>query len=235
MKYISLHDTKDEKLTFYLAAEEFVARYTDEEECFFLWQVKPTVIFGRNQNIENEVNIAYCRQHGIQTYRRKSGGGCVYADMNNIMFSYINTGFDVTNTFYHYLQMIVDMLGKLGIKATYSEHNDIMIGNKKVSGNAFYHIPGRNIVHGTMLYDTNMENMVGSITPDDAKLRKHGVQSVRQRITLLKDYIDMPIDDFKTFVIHNLCDSELVLGDNDIKIIRNIEQEYLKPDFIYGK
>ena len=45
--------------------------------------------FGRNQLIENEVNLDYCRTHGIQTYRRKSGGGCVYADPDNIMFSYV--------------------------------------------------------------------------------------------------------------------------------------------------
>ena len=89
MKYISLPHNITHRLPFYLAMEEFVARNLDEDECFFMWQVAPTVIFGRNQLIENEVNLDYCRTHGIQTYRRKSGGGCVYADPDNIMFSYV--------------------------------------------------------------------------------------------------------------------------------------------------
>ena len=62
------------RLSFYLAMEEFAARQLRlEEDAFFLWQVEPTVIFGRNQVIENEVNLDYCRAHGIQFYRRTSG------------------------------------------------------------------------------------------------------------------------------------------------------------------
>jgi lipoic acid synthetase/lipoate-protein ligase A len=80
-----------------------------------------------------------------------------------------------------------------------------------------------------------MENMVGSITPDDEKLRSHGVKSVRQRITLLKDYVDLSLDDFKKFVYDNLCDEYIHLTDDEVKMIREIEQEYLKPEFIYGK
>ena len=80
MKYIALPDEKERRLSFYLAMEEWVARRLDEPECFFMWQVAPTVIFGRNQVMENEVNVEYCHEKGIQMFRRKSGGGCVYAD-----------------------------------------------------------------------------------------------------------------------------------------------------------
>ena len=89
MKYVALPVEKVRRLSFYLAMEEYVARRIDEQDLFFMWQVEPSVIFGRNQLIENEVNLKFCRERGIKTYRRKSGGGCVYADMNNVMFSYI--------------------------------------------------------------------------------------------------------------------------------------------------
>ena len=92
MKYIALPDKEIRRLSFYLAMEEYVARHVDESEGFFMWQVAPSVIFGRNQVVENEVNVDYCRQHGISMYRRKSGGGCVYADMDNLMLSYISEG-----------------------------------------------------------------------------------------------------------------------------------------------
>ena len=241
MKYIALPEEKTRRLSFYLAMEEYVAYHIDEKDSFFMWQVEPSVIFGRNQLIENEVNIPFCRQRGIKTYRRKSGGGCVYADMSNIMFSYITKDEAVGFTFNRYINMVVLVLRKMGVDAKASGRNDVMIGDRKVSGNAFYHVSrrgqrgsGRSIVHGTMLYDTNMENMVGAITPSDEKLVSKGVESVRQRIALLKDYTTMDIEQFKQFVRDNLCDGEIRLTEDDVRGIEEIEREYLTDEFIYG-
>ena len=234
MVYISLPDNSVRSLSFYLAMEEYVARNINEYDCFFQWQVEPSVIFGRNQLIENEVNTDFCRENGIRMFRRKSGGGCVYADMNTIMFSYITSEESVGFTFNRYINTVIHLLRKLNVEATTSGRNDILIDGKKVSGNAFYHIPRRNIVHGTMLYDTNMHNMVGSITPSDEKLMSKGIKSIRQRITLLKDYIDLGINEFKEYVKTNLCDRELTLTDKDIEKIKEIEKEYLSDEFIYG-
>ena len=235
MKYIALPPIGVQRLSFYLAMEEYVARHLQEEgDCFFMWQVEPSVIFGRNQLIENEVNMDYCRAHHIQTYRRKSGGGCVYADMSNIMFSYITHDENVNFTFNRYINMVVLVLQQLGVNASTSGRNDVMIGNRKVSGNAFYHIPGRSIVQGTMLYDTNMQNMVGAITPTGEKLLSKGISSVRQRIALLKDYIPQSLEEFKTFVRQRLCQDERLLDLHDVESIREIEKEYLSDEFIYG-
>ncbi|MDD6008514.1 MAG: lipoate--protein ligase [Prevotellaceae bacterium] len=234
MKYVALPVEKVRRLSFYLAMEEYVARRIDEQDLFFMWQVEPSVIFGRNQLIENEVNLKFCRERGIKTYRRKSGGGCVYADMNNVMFSYVTKDEAVGFTFNRYINMVVLVLQNLGVDAKASGRNDVMIGDRKVSGNAFYHIPGRSIVHGTMLYDTDMVNMVGAITPTDEKLLSKGVASVRQRIALLKDYINLDIEQFKTFVRNNLCQGEIVLNEEDIRGIEEIEKDYLTDEFIYG-
>lgn len=234
MVYVNIPENKNRLLTFYLAAEEYVANNFDRKDYFFMWQVNPTVIFGRNQLIENEVNLEYCKNHDIKTFRRKSGGGCVYADMNNIMLSYITDEGNVNFTFNKYINLIVFMLNKLGVNAVASGRNDIMIDGRKVSGNAFYHTPKRNIVHGTMLYDTDMQNMVGSITPSDTKLISKGIQSVRQHITLLKDYIDLSLEEFKAFMKQQLCDEEITLTEKDIEQIKIIEQEYLSKEFIYG-
>lgn len=234
MKYVALPVEKVRRLSFYLAMEEYVARRIDEQDLFFMWQVEPSVIFGRNQLIENEVNLKFCWERGIKTYRRKSGGGCVYADMNNVMFSYVTKDEAVGFTFNRYINMVVLVLQNLGVDAKASGRNDVMIGDRKVSGNAFYHIPGRSIVHGTMLYDTDMVNMVGAITPTDEKLLSKGVASVRQRIALLKDYINLDIEQFKTFVRNNLCQGEIVLNEEDIRGIEEIEKDYLTDEFIYG-
>ncbi len=235
MKYVDLPEMPVRRLTFYLATEEYVARNFDESECFFMWQVKPTVIFGRNQLIENEVNLTYCREHGIQTYRRKSGGGCVFADMSNIMFAYITQDTAVRYTFDKYLRMVAHVLQGLGIEAEASGRNDITINGKKVSGNAFYHVPGKSIVHGTMLFNTDMEHLIRSITPSDEKLVSKGIRSVRQRVTNLSEYISMDIEEFKKYIRDSLCgDEKLTLDEDDVKKIEAIEAEYLTDEFIYG-
>ena len=235
MIYIALPSDEPRRLSFYLAMEEYVARHLPPADWFFMWQVEPSVIFGRNQLIENEVNIPFCRNHNIQTYRRKSGGGCVYADMKNVMFSYITADDQVGFTFNRYMSMVITMLHRLGVDASGTGRNDIMIGDRKVSGTAFYKLPGRSIVHGTMLYDTDMVNMVGSITPTSGKLLSKGILSVRQRIALLKDYISLTLPEFMQFVRKTLCDEEFMLTAEDISRIEEIEQEYLSPEFIYGK
>ena len=107
MIYVSLPNDEIRQLSFYLALEEYVARQLAPADYFFMWQVKPSVIFGRNQLIENEVNLDYCRSHNIQMFRRKSGGGCVYADMNNVMMSYITADDQVGFTFNRYISMVV--------------------------------------------------------------------------------------------------------------------------------
>ena len=233
MKYIALPTNENRQLSFYLAMEEYVARHISEPDCFFMWQVEPSVIFGRNQVLENEVNVDYCRQHHIKMYRRKSGGGCVYADMDNLMLSYVGDGDQVGFTFNKFLQMMLLVLRKMGVEATSTVHNDIMIGDRKVCGTAFYQLPGRSIVHSTMLYDTNMEHMLNAITPSAEKLEKKGIQSVRQRITLLKDYVNLTLDEVKTLIRETLCKGELRLTPEQVAEIETIEQSYLKQEFIH--
>ena len=233
MKYIALPANETRQLSFYLAMEEYVARHISEPDCFFMWQVQPSVIFGRNQVIENEVNVAYCREHNIRMYRRKSGGGCVYADMDNLMLSYVCDGDQVGYTFNKFVQMILLVLRKMGVEATGTTHNDIMIGNRKVCGTAYYQLPGRSIVHSTMLYDTNMEHMLNAITPSAEKLEKKGIQSVRQRITLLKDFVSLSLNEVKTLIRETLCEGEITLTPEQMAEIEKIEQSYLKQEFIH--
>ncbi|MBQ6649547.1 MAG: hypothetical protein IJM66_11950 [Muribaculaceae bacterium] len=78
MKYLELPENSVRRLTFYLALEEYAAQLLKEDEnideIFFTWRVRPTVIFGRYQLVDSEVNVKYCRENGIEYYRRKSGG-----------------------------------------------------------------------------------------------------------------------------------------------------------------
>lgn len=239
MIYASLPEApggKSRPLPFYLAMEEHLARNYPQGEYFFMWQVEPTVIFGRCQNPLAEVNLDFCRREGIQTYRRKSGGGCVFADMNNIMFSHITSSEEVTVTFGRYCQMIVDTLRALGLDASTTGRNDVLIGDRKVSGNAFYHLQGRSILHGTMLYDADLSRMAQAITPSQAKLSAKGVKSVRSHVTTIRQHLpSLSIEEFKHFCRSHLCDSEQRMTPEDIAEISRIAEPYFTPEWFFGR
>lgn len=236
MIHLKLPFNETRRLPFYLAIEEWAARRLPAEEYFFSWRVWPTVICGRNQEMDKEVDMAYCRKNGIDVVRRKSGGGCVYADMDNFMFSYICPGDEVTTTFAHYTTMIALALQELNLNAAATGRNDILISGKKVSGNAFYHLPGRCIAHGTMLYSFNPDVLGKAITPSRAKLESKSVKSVQSRVTSLSaEGIALSPEEFERFMISRLCDRELLLTADNVREIEELEKGYYAPEFLNRK
>ncbi len=234
MDHIILPDAIERPLTFYLAMEEHVAAAYG---CgFFVWSVAPTVIFGRNQVMEAEVNMPFCREHGIDMVRRKSGGGCVYADRGNLMTSYITTRKGVEAVFKEYLDRFADVLRSLGLPAVCTSHNDILVDGCKVSGNAFFSLPGGSIVHGTLLHSVDFDMLAEAITPGEAKLAKHGVQSVRQRVANLTDLgLALPMEEISRAIVAAFCDGERLMDASDMVQISKIEKCYREPSFILGK
>lgn len=237
---IYIQPPADKRLVWYLAMEEYLAQQV-QEEMFVTWVVPPTVIFGRHQVMEAEVNVDFCKRNGIAMYRRKSGGGCVYADEGNLMMSLISPSTHNEQVFQLFLNRVSDVLCAWGLPAVKSEHNDIMVDGYKVSGNACYALPTGTIVHGTMLVDVNFDILQQAITPSVEKLTKHGVRSVRQRVANLSSLLPptSPIAPQTTSVaqhlINALCTRTRALTHEEIEAINQIEQTYLSLQFIAGK
>ena len=226
MKNILLPDNKERSLAFYLAMEEFVAEWS-EGEAFFVWRVLPTVIIGRNQDLEAEVNLDYCLGHGVRVVRRKSGGGCVYSDKGNIMVSFVSRRGEVSAVFDRYLSALTACLCSLGLNAEKSGRNDILVDGRKVSGNAFHQLPDRSIVHGTLLYDTDLDALEEAIRPPVEKLERHGVASVRQRVRNLKEYVSpVTIEALERHLVEYFCDGEVALTAEDVEKIEAMASEY---------
>ena len=236
MKHLVLPDGRTRRLPFYLAMEEWAARALPADDYFFTWIVRPTVIIGRNQDIEKEVNLAYCRENGIDVCRRRSGGGCVFADLNNIMVSFVTPSTDVTTTFHDYTARVASQLQAMGIDAHATGRNDIVVGDRKISGNAFYHLPGRSIVHGTMLYDTDVRHMLNAITPSRAKLESKQVKSVESRIITASELLDgVSLAEFHERLTAGLADGEYSLTEADVAEVTAIERNYYRPEWLYGR
>ena len=174
-----------------------------QEPTLFTWVVAPTVIFGRHQLREQEVNEAYCAKHGIRVVQRQSGGGCVYADEGNVMVSYISPSTHSQEVFDEFLAMFSGAFRQLGYDAVTTEHNDILVNGRKVSGTACYTTPTGTVVHASILYDVNLEALEQAITPTAEKLAKHAVQSVRQRVANLCSIKDLgSTQDFRQMLEH---------------------------------
>ncbi len=238
MKHVVLPDAERRSLAFYLAMEEFVAgKY--EDEAFFVWRVEPTVIIGRNQDLEAEVNMEYCRTHGVHIVRRRSGGGCVYSDLGNIMISYVSRRGDVSAVFDRYLSALTACLCTLGLAAEKSGRNDVLVMGRKVSGNAFHQLPDRSIVHGTLLYDTDMEALEKAIRPPVEKLERHGVASVRQRVGNICDivpHVEAPhvalksVETLEGYLTGYFTDGEIVLDITDVAEISRLASTFEQFD-----
>lgn len=195
----------------YLDAEQaLAARFSEQPPemqdagLFMVWQSPPTVIYGRNQIAEQEVNLPFCREKGIAVVQRQSGGGCVYSDPGNVMVSMIVRSGPVEEVFPRQMERIAGFLRSLGLAAEVSGRNDILIDGRKVSGNAYCKTPHADIVHGTLLFDVDFDTLEQAITPSAAKLERHGVASVRARVANLKPLLEAagrPMD-LPTFISH---------------------------------
>lgn len=237
MKYILLPKPDTiHQLPFYFAVEEYVARHYTDDDYFMGWRVSPTVMLGRNQLIDNEVNTDYCKENKIDIFRRKSGGGCIYADKGCIQFSYISRAVNANKAFAAYMQRMADLLKGLKIDAQLSGRNDILINGTKVSGCAFYQLSNRSVLHNSLLFDTQLDHLSNALTPAKEKLQSKGVESVRQRVTNVATYTPLNILSFMDYVRQEMCGAEVLeLTEDDMKGVAEIEKELASYEFVYGK
>src|SRR5690606_16696601 len=205
-----------------------------DETYFFTWRLKG-IICGKNQVIENEVNFPYVKEHGIKVFRRPTGGGAVYADENNTMFTIITKRDPEGFSFKNYLGKIIDAFKKLGVNLEFSGRNDILLDGKKISGNAFLQNKNGMLMHGTMMYDLDIETMVRALTPPDEKLISKGIASVSSRVNNLKSYLNgMSHDELIDFLEKDLCDTVYELTDKEVTKLFEDAKYYQSEEFQVG-
>jgi len=177
-----------------LAAEEYLLTRANDD-VFMLWQNANAVIVGRHQNTLGEINREYVEQHNITVARRLTGGGAVFHDLGNLNFTFIQNiqPQDKEIDFVKYLQPVVDALKALGIPASFSGRNDLMIHDKKISGNAMAFNGNRVLEHGCMLFSTQHNDLVNALKVDPDKFKDKAVKSVRSRVTNISEHLPQPM------------------------------------------
>jgi lipoate-protein ligase A len=213
---------------FYAAAEEWMVRNLKNDHYFFTYiNQTPCVVLGKNQSVWSEVNWNFIRQQPQNIVRRISGGGTVYHDSGNINFGFI-VSFDDTkiNNYKWFNQPILDALALLGIKATFSERNDLLYNGFKISGNAQFTDRKMMLSHGTLLFDANMVNLKVALSPNDFNTTTKAVKSVRSNVKNLKDITSLSQPDFyKKLIEHLPIKERLSLIDSELKEIEHLQKE----------
>ena len=237
MKIINLLQYHEYDLSFYLGIEKYLINKNDDNDYFFIWDINKSIIIGVNQLLYNEVNVKMAKTLGYKIYRRPSGGGAICADENCFMFTFISKRLSKDEMYQKYLTKIVDCLKSLGLNPYLSGRNDLMFMNKKFSGNSLYYQNNKTILHGTFLYDSNLDDLVRILTPNKTKLESKGIKSVKERVINLKEYIKEinSKEELIEYINHHIDNDydEVILNNSELEEINKYKQEFEDKDFIY--
>ena len=179
MKYLTNCSTDP---YFNLAFDEYcLENVKSGQPYFFLWRNRPSVIVGLNQNVYSEVNLEYLDAHGITLARRVTGGGAVYHDLQNLNYTIIGA--------HPSPEPFVEALRKLGVDAQLTGRNDIFVDGRKCSGYARRVSHGQEIIHGTLMYDVDLDTLSHVLDTPFPKMNAKGIASVKSRVCNLKDHL----------------------------------------------
>ncbi len=159
---------------------------------FYRWNPS-AVSIGFFQSVEAEVNLDVCKAEGVDVVRRITGGGAVFHDsLGEVTYSLIagedelSIPKDIIRSYEVICGGIISGLQSLGVDASFHAVNDIMVGGKKISGNAQTRRLGVVLQHGTILVDADLEKMFNLLRVSDEKIRDKMIVSAQQRVTTLK-------------------------------------------------
>ena len=213
-----------------------------DEPVFFLWQNKPAVIVGYNQEVNTEVNLDYLKEKGIDLVRRVTGGGAVYHDLENLNYTIVGRSEDLERDYPEYAALMMKALQALGVPATLSGRNDILVEGKKVSGFAKRVCKNRLMVHGTLMYNVDVDVLTHVLNPSTTKLQSKGIASVRSRVTNLCNYLP-ELSDIQAFknrleeiLSNNYSDAEYKLSEADLANIQQLtDEKFATWEWNYGR
>lgn len=191
---------------FNIASEEFLLK-NFSEDIFLLYTNSPSIIVGKHQNTMAEINHEFVTIKGIPVIRRLSGGGTVYHDLGNVNYSFITNGSKGNLVdFKKHTQPIIDVLKLLGVDACIGGKNDIRVGDRKISGNAEHIYKNRVLHHGTLLFDSKLDELNESIKVNLNAYNDKAVKSIRSHVANIKEYLkeDISIENFKEKLIAHI-------------------------------
>lgn len=216
---------------FNLAAEEFLLK-NHREEYFLLWRNEPSIVVGKHQNALAEIDLNYAREKGFKVARRISGGGTVFHDLGNLNFSFISNGEEGKLINYRkYANPIVEVLKSLGVEATFSKRDDILIEGMKISGNACHVFKQRALHHGTLLFSSDLSELSKALKATPDLYTDKAVKSVRSKVTNIVDHLQnkIEVEAFRDAIMKHIIEKHkgvlYEFSEDDLREISRLREE----------
>lgn len=171
-----------------------------------LYRWNPSAVtIGYFQSLEQEVDTNECLWRGIKFIRRWTGGGAVYHHYEGeVTYSLIisqdsplTSSDDIVESYKKICSGIIEGLKGIGIESNFRPINDIVVENRKISGNAQTRRMGQILQHGTILYDVNPKLMFTLLKVPDEKLKDKIIKKVEDSVTSIKRELGNAIEPAK--------------------------------------
>ena len=134
---------------------------------------------------------------------------------------------------------IAESLSKIGISAEHEPVNDIVTNGKKISGATLKQKNGVTYIGGTLMFESDTEEMFTYLTPDEDKLKDKQIKEFKQRITSVSRETDATIDEsrkaLKQGILDNKDFSEDDLNQKEIERARELADKYSSRKWIYSE
>jgi lipoate-protein ligase A len=154
------------------------------------------ICVGLPQDPRDELDINYCKKNNISIFRREIGGGTVFLDDNQIFYNLIlNRNNPIVphfpeRFFQKFLQPVLQTYHELGISAEFRPLCDLIVNEKKISGNGGGEVGECKVLAGNILLDFNYEGMARAISSPDS-LRRKFLEMMHKNITTVKKELNI--------------------------------------------
>ncbi|MCD6370709.1 MAG: lipoate--protein ligase family protein [Thermoplasmata archaeon] len=165
---------------------------------FYGW-FPPAVSIGYFQSMEEEIDLKKASELGVDVVRRLTGGGAVYHKYE-LTYSIVlpPPPGKILDSYRIVEKGIVNGLKALGVDAELSGINDIVVGGKKISGNAQTRRYGGMLQHGTLLMDVDVDEMFSLLKVPQEKMKDKMIKNVKERVTSLHNLgIDIEFEELQ--------------------------------------
>ncbi len=208
---------------------------------------EPYVCIGFHQELEKEVDVEYCRAHGLPIFRREVGGGAVYLDHEQVFTQWVfhrnRLPADLGERFALYVKPLVETYHALGIPATYRPINDVHVQGKKIGGTGAAQMGMAEVVVGSLMFGFDFDLMSKVLKVSSEKMRDKIFQSLNEYMTTMtRELGSTPIRDRVVDIYLEKCAAalgrDIVPGEptqKELALAEELDRQFVTEEWLYQK
>lgn len=219
----------------------------DPDTIILVSPTDPYVCIGYHQDLEKEVDLAFCQAHGLPVLRREVGGGAVYLDDGQVFTQWVFHQGHLPQTlekrFELYVRPLVETYRALGINAYHRPINDIHVAGKKIGGTGAAQIGLAEVVVGSLMFAFDKATMARVLKVTSEKMRDKIFESLEQYMTTMSEELqEIPdrqsVKDLYITKCAAVLEAEIVPGEwtaKEEEMARQLDKRFVSDEWLYQK